>query len=111
MRVRFVERELFIEDIRHELQFPIDDAFEQGGLVVVLFDPDSPADSYRPFHNLVAVDSDGRVRWEAELPTSNPGDRYYKISSHEPLVAYSTQSYDCVIDISTGRIVSKEFTK
>lgn len=111
MRVTFLERELFIEGIRYEMQFPIDDAFEQGGSVVVLFDPDSPVESYRPFHNLVSVDSEGRVRWEAELPTSNPGDRYYKISSREPLIAYSTQSYDCVIDPSTGRILSKEFTK
>jgi hypothetical protein len=111
MKIRFVERELFIDGIRHELRFPIVDAFEHDGMVVVLFDPDSPADSFRPFHNLVAVDSDARLKWEAELPTSNPGDRYYRISSREPLLVYSAQSYDCVIDISTGRIVRKEFTK
>jgi|HubBroStandDraft_1064217.scaffolds.fasta_scaffold04103_8 hypothetical protein len=111
MIINFVERQLSIEGVQHQLTFPIDDAFEYNGMVIVLFDPDSPAEDFRPFHNLIAVDPSGQQKWEAELPTSSPGDRYYRISSKNPLTVYSAQSYDCVIDPSTGRIVTKTFTK
>jgi hypothetical protein len=111
MIVTFVEQQLSIDGGKHELPFPIDEAFEYDGLVVVLFDPDSPAETFRPFRNLIALDASGHQQWEADLPTSNPGDRYYKVTSKDPLTACSTQSYDCVIDVSTGRIMVKTFTK
>jgi hypothetical protein len=111
MNVRFIERELFVDGRRHELPYPIDDAVEYEEIVVILFDPDSATEDYGPFHNLIAIDSSGRTMWEADLPTSNPGDRYYKISSKEPFVVYSTESYDCVIDLSTGHIINRTFTK
>jgi hypothetical protein len=109
--VRFIERELFIDENRYELPYPIDDAIEYDKLVVVLYSPDSAPKTYGQFHNLVAFDRSGRPRWVAELPTSSTGDRYYKVPSMEPMVAYSTQSYDCTISQQTGRILSKTFTK
>jgi hypothetical protein len=111
MTVRFIERELFIDDNRYELPYPIDDSIEYEELVVVLFSPDSVPKNFGQFHNLVALDRSGQPQWEAELPTSNTGDRYYKIVSKEPIVAYSTQSYDCTISPQTGRILAKIFTK
>jgi hypothetical protein len=109
--VDYVERELSIDGNRHVLQFPIAAAVEYADSVVVLFDPDSADEGNGRFHNLVAVDRSGQPQWTAELPTEDPGDRYYKIASSEPLIAYSVRSYDCVIDQFTGRILSKSFTK
>jgi hypothetical protein len=91
MSVRFIERELFVNGNRHELPYPIDDAVEYEEIVIILFDPDS-AEGYGPFHNLIAIDSSGRTKWKADLPTHNPGERYYKIFSKEPLVVYSAES-------------------
>jgi hypothetical protein len=79
--------------------------------VVILLDPDSSDEGNGRFHNLVALDRSGQPMWIAELPTLNPGDRYYQIPPNDPLIAYSVSSYDCVIDRRTGRISSKTFTK
>lgn len=111
MSIKFIERELFVDGGRHVLQFPIDAAVESAGHIVILFDPDAADEGNGRFHNLMAVDRAGQVQWTAELPTEEPGDRYYKIASSEPLIAYSVRSYDCVIDQSTGRILNKSFTK
>jgi len=56
-------------------------------------------------------DRSGQILWTAELPTTDPGDRYYKIPSSDPLTAYSVRSYDCVIDRHTGYILERVFTK
>jgi hypothetical protein len=109
--MHYVERELFIDGTRHEMPYPIDYAIEYGDSVVILFDPDSADEGNGRFHNLVAVDRSGKVRWTADLPTADPGDRYYKIASNDPLTAYSVRSYDCVIDQSSGRILERTFTK
>lgn len=111
MSIRYVERELFIDGARHEMLYPIDDAIEYRDSVVILYDPDSADEGSGRFHNLVAVDRSGRKKWVAELPTADPGDRYYKISSSVPLTAYSVRSYDCVIDPGSGRILERTFTK
>jgi len=109
--IRYVERELFIDGRRYEMPHPIDDAIEYEGSVIVLFDPDSADEGSGRFHNLVAVDRSGRVEWTAELPTDDPGDRYYRIASSDPLTAYSVRSYDCVIDRTSGHILDRTFTK
>jgi hypothetical protein len=109
--IRYIERELFIDGVRHELAYPIDTAIERGDSVVILYDPDSADEGNGRFHNLAALDRSGQVLWTAELPTTDPGDRYYKIASSDPLTAYSARSYDCVIDPHNGRILERTFTK
>jgi ABC-type transport system substrate-binding protein len=52
-----------------------------------------------------------RRLWTAELPTTNTGDSYYRIVSYRPLVAYSICSYECEIDLDTGRILRRSFFK
>jgi hypothetical protein len=111
LSVRHVERDLFIDENRHELQYPIDHAIEYEDSVVILFDPDSADEGDGRFHNLVAFDRSGQVLWTAELPTKDAGDCYYKIISSDPLIAYSFRSYDCLIDRRTGRILERTFTK
>ena len=111
MTVSFVERELTIDGATHVLEFPIDEAFDHGSVVIVFFAPDSGPKRFGQFHNVIAVDRQGNKVWEADLPTSNTGDRYYNIASRDPLTLYSTQSYDVVLDAATGRILEKRFTK
>jgi len=111
MSIRYVERGLFIDGTLHELPYPIDNAIEYEDSMVILFDPNSADEGNGWFHNLVSFDHLGQVMWTAELPTTDPGDRYYKVPSSDPLTAYSVRSYDCIIDRHTGRILERIFTK
>lgn len=103
---------LAVGDNSFRIAHPVADAFALGDLVIVLFDPDSVARKFGQFANLVAIDpSNGEQVWEAELPSSTTGDHYYKVASHDPLVAYSAQSFVCTIDATSGKIRDKEFVK
>lgn len=92
-------------------QHPADDGFVVGDLLVVLYAPSSESGKVGQFPNLVAFNDDGRLVWTAELPTRETGDCYYRVVSHEPLIANSVRSYQCIIDPQTGKLQSKEFVK
>lgn len=87
---------------RQKLPHTIDDAFEWDNLVV-MFDPDSDPNKFGQFANIFGVSRAGQVVWKAELPTSNTGDRYYKIAARDPLTAYSTLVIRCRIRRADGR--------
>ena len=111
MTVTVVERELRINGQAHLLAFPICDAFQLGPVILVMFDPDSDPKKFGQFQNVIALDVEGNVVWEADLPTSNTGDRYYRVASRDPLTLNSTQSYDVILDPTSGRILDRRFTK
>jgi hypothetical protein len=92
-----------------EGEYPVYDARQVGGMVLVLYRPES----YRAgeFRNLVAFDTSGRELWKAELPTNSSMDSYYQIVSEKPIIADSYCSFRCTIDETTGRIIKKEFFK
>ena len=100
---------LEINGIEVVLPYPIIDAFVSLGIVVVLLDPDSNMGKSGQYRNLIAYDTSGQKMWEAELPTSKPSDVYWKIAKKEPLIAYSFSSYECEIDVTTGKILRSEF--
>ena len=110
--VRFDRELLTVGDTSYRLEHPVQDAFAAMDLVIVLFNPDSVTDRFGQFPNLVALSaSTGELVWKAELPSTTTGDRYYRIASHDPLVAYSVRSFVCTIEMSTGRITDREFVK
>jgi outer membrane protein assembly factor BamB len=91
---------------------PIDEAFWVGDVVVLLYSPDSEHSKFGQFPNLIAVDPEtGKQIWQAELPTTTTGDRYYNVATYEPLVVRSVKSFVCTIDPETGRIIDKQFVK
>ncbi|MFP4418820.1 MAG: hypothetical protein ACLFSB_16285 [Chitinispirillaceae bacterium] len=79
--------------------------------IIILLDPDAYTKKTGQFNNLLAYSHNGKLMWKAELPTNQPGDRYYQISSYHPLTASSIFSYTCEIDISTGKIKNRKFYK
>lgn len=110
--IKFSGEILSVGDRRFVMPHPVDDAFVAHSVVIVLLAPDSVSGKSGQFANLVAIDpTDGGLVWEAELPTTSTGDRYYKLGSRDPLVAYSVKSFVSTIDPDTGRIVQKEFVK
>ncbi|HOX03244.1 MAG TPA: hypothetical protein P5555_13325 [Candidatus Paceibacterota bacterium] len=94
-----------------ELEYPVADAFELEDRIIVLFNPDACTKKFGQFPNLVALRPTGERLWTAELPTTTSGDRYYKVASRNPLVVYSIHSVECEIDIATGRIKARRFSK
>ena len=94
-----------------ELEYPVEDAFEWKGNIIVLFNPDAYTESFGQFSNLVAIRPMGERLWTAELPTTTNGDRYYKVVSRDPLIACSIYSEECEIDSATGRIKARRFFK
>jgi hypothetical protein len=94
-----------------QMEYPVEEAFEADNKVIALLDPDAFVEKFGQFNNLCAVDLSGRRLWTAELPTTDSGDRYYKIASRTPLIAYSIWSYECEIDADTGRIRRRTFFK
>jgi hypothetical protein len=97
------------DDIELEGEYPIFDARLVGGMLLVLYRPES----YRggQFRNLVAFDLSRHELWKAELPTSASMDSYYQLISEKPIIADSYCSYRCTIDGATGRIIKREFFK
>jgi len=94
-----------------ELDYPVADAFELEGRIIVLFNPDAYKEKFGQFSNLIALRPTGERLWVAELPTTTTGDRYYKVASQTPLVVYSIYSQECEIDPATGRIKARHFFK
>jgi hypothetical protein len=93
------------------LEYPIEDAFELGDKIIVLFKPDARSGPFGQFHNLIAVSRSGERLWEAELPTTMSGDGYYLIGPKNPLTASTITSFACVINEENGRIIKKTFYK
>ncbi len=110
MKISFLLNVLEVDGHQVKLDFDIVDAVTVGDSVVVLLDVDSVA-SVGQFRNLVALDKRGSVIWKAEMPTSANYDRYFKIASVDPLVAYSTTSFECEIDPGSGKIVRRVYYK
>lgn len=102
---------LKINKIEILLPYPISDAFVSLGIIIIFLDPDANMGKSGQYKNIVAYDTSGQKMWEAELPTSKSSDVYWKIVKKEPLVALSYSSYECEIDVATGKIVRSEFYK
>lgn len=107
----FVGKVISIGGKSFEVEHPVADAFELEGRIIVLFDPDAYNETFGQFPNLIAMKPTGERLWTAALPTTSSGDRYYKVASKTPLVAYSINSFECEIDPATGQIKSRSFFK
>jgi len=89
----------------------ITEVFEVRDMVIVFLNPDADTGETEQYRNLIAVAASGQKLWKAELPTSKASDVYWKVSSKDPLVAYSFSSYECEIDLATGKVLTLSFYK
>ncbi len=109
--ISFSENILTIAGVDIALEHAILVAFELMGKVIVLFDPDEHIPKFGQFQNLLALDFRGAILWKAELLTTETGDCYYKVFSKKPLQVISYKSYKCEIEIDTGKMILRDFTK
>ena len=98
---------LNVDGVQFTLDYPIQEAFEYDDSIVVLFRPESKKTGQ--FQNLIALSRVGRIKWTADLPTSETVEAYYSVEPGTPLIAGSFCGYRCEIDPRTGRILCKTF--
>jgi hypothetical protein len=89
---------------------PVLEAREIAGLVVVLYDY-MAFPRGEPSRNLFAYNLDGTLHWRAEDIGQGRVDGYTNIMSEQPLVVGNFSSFTCTIDLRSGRVLSKVFTK
>lgn len=91
--------------------FPVLDAREIGDTIVAVYDYMSfPRNE--PSRNLFAYSSHtGKELWRAEDIGAGAVDGYTGVISESPLIVGNFACFDCHIDIKTGKVVSKVFTK
>ena len=76
-------------------------------MMVLLAYPHHPR---RLFSNLIRMRPDGSIVWHAELPTGN--DAYVDIEFRDgSLSAWSWSGYKALVDLDSGSIALKTFTK
>ena len=62
--------------------------------------------------NLVCIDLDGNVKWQAQLPTNDPLDCFVAVRMDGDLMrANSWSCYVVWLDAATGRTIRTQFTK
>jgi hypothetical protein len=74
-----------------------------------LFDSDAKNKDRRPFKSLSCYDFNGNLLWDAELLDRMPYFHIEKLQGN--ILTTYTYSYDCRIDIKTGKIINTIFTK
>lgn len=68
--------------------------------------------SLGPFENLVCVDCDGSLVWQAELPSTSSTEAYVSFElAYGRLTANSWSGYSVELDPRTGKLITSTFTK
>ncbi len=108
--IRFTDNKLSIGSLDIKLEYPIQQVFLYGDLILVLYRPES-FQGLGQFQNLVAISSSGESLWKAELPTTSSMDAYYQVLPGSDLVADSYTSFRCHLNPANGKIIGKSFFK
>ncbi|MBY0273392.1 MAG: hypothetical protein K2X02_08340 [Alphaproteobacteria bacterium] len=110
----FEEKKLETTTFSKELDYPIQDVIylAKNQTYIILFDRDSNIRKWGQFPNIICLNSKGEKIWTVELPTTDTGDSYFRMRfKNGKLIADSWKSYSCDIDVNTGKIIERIFTK
>jgi hypothetical protein len=91
--------------------FPVLDAREIDDTIVVVYDYMSFPRG-EPSRNLFAYSRrTGDELWRAEDIGAGAIDGYTGVISESPLIVFNFACFECRIDLQTGKVISKVFTK
>lgn len=83
---------------------------DQSGCIVLLDQNDFSQSEYRHLSNLINISPKGAIKWAAQLPETR--DVYVNFRFEEKsLFANSWSGFRVQIDLETGRILDRKFTK
>lgn len=105
-----IQHRILVDGEYWDFERPILDAHRIGDKIIVVFDYMS-FPRHAQARNLMAFDLHKTHLWTAEHPTSQTSDTYVNIISEQPLRACNFASFDCQIDLETGKLLAAEFTK
>jgi hypothetical protein len=108
--VSFSGSEVIVAGRTWRVPYPVAQAVLVGERVVVLYDYKA-GPRHKQFQNLEAFTFDGVRLWTAEHPTSTTADAYVRITSVSPLRVSSFASFDCTLDVESGRLLEAAFKK
>jgi len=91
--------------------YPVLEAYEVGDTVLVIYDY-MAFPQLGPCRNLFAYSAKtGLELWRAQDIGQGQVDAYTNFISEAPLVVGNFAGYSCELDIATGQVVNKVFTK
>ncbi len=108
--VSFEGNQICVGSRKWAVPYAIENCTLIGDRVVVLYELMSGRIWWQ-FKNLEAFDLEGHKLWTAEHPTNESADAYVQLLSLEPFTAFNFVGFVCQIDLATGKILKKEFTK
>lgn len=90
---------------------PVLECREVGDVVIVIYDYMCFRQG-EPARNLYAYSAQtGEVLWRAEEGGACSTDAYVNVISESPLVVGNFAGFDCQLDIKTGQVVGKAFSR
>lgn len=91
-------------------KYPVLDAREIDGKIIVIYDyMEFPKNE--PARNMFAYSKLGSEIWRAEGINMGATDAYTNVLSEFPFKVGNFSSFSVCLDINTGRVIDKEFTK
>jgi hypothetical protein len=108
--VRFEGDRVFVGGDSWRAPYPISDLRLVGAIIALIYDYMS-GPRHHQFQNLEGFDLDGHKLWTAQHPSNETADAYVKFVDGEGLIAWNFASYECTIDPTTGRLISRVFSK
>jgi hypothetical protein len=99
-----------------EVNYPVKNHSIHEDKVIVLYDPDYQLKERGalgpPFPNLECFDINGNYLWTAELPSNYARACYNGFKILDSLIeAYSWRDIICNIDIETGKVLKRTYTR
>ena len=111
MKLRVTDKGVEWEGGHLDLSIRTMEAVRVGDCILVIHDY-MAYPPHEPAPNLVAYTTTGQLLWTAEnLTTSSHTDAYVGFLSEDPLWVGNFDGFRCRIDLQTGKVREREFTK
>lgn len=111
MKLKVNEKTIFLGKRQIILDYKIDTAYKMLNKIIVRFEVTKDIVQIPRFHNIICIDLNGNLLWQAELPSDDNLILYYDIFRYWPKIIAHSLSYDCEINIKTGKIIRKRWFK
>lgn len=110
-QLEFQNKKITIYGESFQLDYNILDARIIKNLAVVIYKFDNLAPKHRQFNNCQAFNSEGKLIWTAEHPTTTTSDFYVEFMDSKKNRLWNFGCYICKLDFKSGKLLKADFTK
>lgn len=111
MKLKTIGNTIYYRNRQIKLDYFIGSAYKIMNKIIIRFDVTKDIINKSDFHNIICINLYGGIIWEAELPSNESTTLYYDIYKYFPRIIAHSLSYDCEINIKTGKIIRKKWIK